>query len=122
MSSVTSRSLVVAALFITTSCAGRDARPVAISQPQDAAMSCPQLRSEIAGNNRTISELGSERGGKIAQNIAAGVVGVLVWPMLFAMDFKGSAATEQRALEQRNSYLGTTAERCAQTVAAGSLD
>jgi hypothetical protein len=101
-----------AAIASLTGCAGRDSRPIQISQMQDSSMSCEQLRAEIAGNNRTISDLGSEKGGKIAQNIAAGVGGVLFPPLLFAMDFKGAAGTEQRALEQRNAYLATTAQRC----------
>ena len=31
-----------------------------------------------------MQELGSEEGGKVAQNVAAGVVGLFIWPVLFA--------------------------------------
>ena len=66
---------IATATLLISSCAGRDARPVAISQPQDAAMACPQIQAEIAGNNQLISDLGSEKGAKVAQNVAAGVAG-----------------------------------------------
>lgn len=101
---------IATATLLISSCAGRDARPVAISQPRDASMACAQ----IAGNNQLISDLGSEKGTKVAHNVAAGVAGLLIWPIWFAMDFKGAAATDQEALKQRNIYLASTAtnERC----------
>ena len=105
---------VVTATLLISSCAGRDARPVAISQPQDASMACAQIQAEIAGNNQLIAGLGSEKGAKVAQNVAAGVAGLLIWPIWFAMDFKGAASTDQEALKQRNIYLASMAtnERC----------
>lgn len=105
---------IATATLLISGCAGRDAHPVAISQPQDASMACAQIQAEIAGNNQLISDLGSERGAKVAQNIVAGAAGLLIWPIWFAMDFKGAATTDQEALKQRNIYLASMAtnERC----------
>lgn len=77
-------------------------------------MACAQIQAEIAGNNQLIADLGSEKGAKVAQNVAAGVAGLLIWPIWFAMDFKGAATTDQEALKQRNIYLASMAtnERC----------
>lgn len=44
-------------------------------------------------NNLKFKELADEQGLKTGQNVAAGVVGLVVWPMWFAMDFKGAADT-----------------------------
>jgi hypothetical protein len=50
----------------------------------------------------------------VTQNVAAGVVGLFIWPVWFAMDFQGAASTEQTALESRQTYLAALAEkRCA---------
>lgn len=55
----------------------------------------------------------SEQNAKIAQNVAAGVVGVVIWPVWFAMDVKGAASTEVAALQARQEYLATlAAQRC----------
>lgn len=77
-------------------------------------MACAQIQAEIAGNNQLIADLGSEKGAKVAQNVAAGVAGLLIWPIWFVMDFKGAASTDQEALKQRNIYLASmaTSERC----------
>lgn len=105
---------IAAAALLLGSCAGRDARPVAISQPQDATMACAQIQAEITGNNQLISDLGSERGAKVAQNAIVGVAGIIVPVLWFAMDFKGAATTDQGALKQRDIYLASmaTTERC----------
>jgi hypothetical protein len=99
-------------------CAGRTPQPVAVAQVQDATTGCAQIHSEIAANNQKIQALASEKGGKVAQNLAAGVGGLLFPPLWFAMDFQGAATTEANALSQRNQYLATMAqERCARSVA-----
>jgi hypothetical protein len=68
----------------------------------------------IQANNIKVQELADEQGVKVAQNVAAGVVGVLVWPVWFAMDFKGAASKDVAALQARQQYLTTLAtERCA---------
>ena len=94
-------------------CAGRAPEPVAVIQPQDRYDDCLALTAEINANNQRISELGSEQGSKVAQNVAAGVAGLVIWPLWFAMDFQGAASTEAAALQTRQQYLGSlAAQRC----------
>ncbi len=52
-------SVVGIAILTMAGCAGRDAHPVAISQPQDNTMPCAQIQAEIAGNTQLISDFGS---------------------------------------------------------------
>jgi hypothetical protein len=73
------------------------------------------IRAEIEANNVQAEKLAEENHAKIAQNVAAGVVGVVVWPVWFAMDAEGAAGTEMDALKARQQYLASLAEqRCAQ--------
>jgi hypothetical protein len=74
-------------------CAGRDPQVIATVQPQDQSASCLSLTAEMDANNLKFKELADEQGLKTGQNVAAGVVGLVVWPMWFAMDFKGAADT-----------------------------
>lgn len=94
-------------------CAGRAPAPVQTVQMKDAMMDCTAINAEIAANTAHQGELGSEKGGKVAQNVAAGVVGLVIWPVWFAMDFQGAADTESKALDARDQYLSTLAlQRC----------
>jgi hypothetical protein len=70
-------------------CAGRAPQPVAIVQPQDRFSDCTAITAEIEANNQKVSELASEQGLKVGQNVAAGVAGLVVWPLLFAMGLSG---------------------------------
>jgi hypothetical protein len=101
-------SAVVCA-FALSACAGRDPHPVAVVQPQDAQSDCAMVRAEIEANNVQAEKLAEENHAKIAQNVAAGVVGVVVWPVWFAMDAKGAAGTEMDALKSRQQYLASLA-------------
>lgn len=97
-----------------TACAGRDPQPIATVQPQDVHSDCAMINAEIQANNKRAESLASEQNGKLAQNIATGVVGVVIWPMWFAMDTKGAASTEAAALQARQEYLANlAAQRCA---------
>jgi hypothetical protein len=96
-------------------CAGRDATPIATVQPHDQSSDCAMVSAEIEANNAKVQELANEKGLKVAQNVAAGVVGVVVWPVLFAMDFKGAADSDMAALQARQQFLSRLAvQRCAQ--------
>lgn len=107
---------LVAAL---SACAGRSPNPVATSQAQDAYLACPAIHSEIASNNQRIQQLSREKSGKPAQNVAAGVAGVLIWPIWFAMDFQGTQNIEINALQGRNNTLAAlTTTKCATVVTA----
>jgi hypothetical protein len=88
--------------------------PVATSQPQDIYASCAQIQAEIMANNSKVTQLAEEQGWKTAQNVTAGIVGIVVWPVWFAMDFKGAADKDVAALQARQQYLAIVAtERCA---------
>lgn len=63
---------------------------------------------------------GKEDGGKVAQNVAAGVAGVFIPVLWFAMDFQNASGKEAQALNARQQYLGTLAEqRCTAIGPAG---
>ena len=95
-------------------CAGRDPQPMASVQPQDAYSNCTMIRAEIEANNAKVTQLANEQGWKVAQNVGAGVVGIVLWPVWFGMDFKDAAGKEAAALQARQQFLTTLAtERCA---------
>ena len=100
-------------------CAGRAPQSVATVQPQDVNATCTMITAEIQANNLKVEELASEQGVKVAQNVAAGVAGLVVWPLLFAMDWQGSAGTDVAALQARQQFLTSLAlERCKATPAS----
>jgi hypothetical protein len=108
------RGLVVAMLGVAlAACAGRDPQPIATVQIQDQNATCAMISAEIQANNIKVQELADEQGLKVAQNVAAGVVGLVIWPVWFAMDAKGAASKEVAALQARQQYLAILAtERC----------
>ncbi len=107
---------VLFATLALSACAGRAPAPVAVVQPNDRYLDCAAINAEAQANTKRIQELASEEGGKVAQNVAAGVIGLFIWPVWFAMDFQGAAAKEVAALQSRQQYLGTLAEqRCGAT-------
>ena len=104
---------VIAAGLTLAACAGRDAQPIASVQAQDVYSDCTMIRAEIEANNAKTQQLADESGAKVAQNVAAGVVGLVIWPVWFGMDFKGAAGQEAAALQARQQYLTTLAtQRC----------
>src|ERR1044071_4492662 len=100
---------VTAIGFAVCACAGRDPQPVASVQAQDVYSDCTMIRAEIEANNKRAQELANEQGAKVAQNVAAGVVGLVIWPVWFGMDFQDAAGKEAQSLSQRNEYLMTLA-------------
>jgi hypothetical protein len=99
--------------LVLAACAGRDPQPVATVQVTDATATCAMIVAEIEANNVKVKELADEQGWKVAQNVAAGVAGVVVPVIWFGMDFKGAASKEVAALQARQQYLTTLAtERC----------
>jgi hypothetical protein len=101
------------ALLAMAGCAGRSAAPVPVVQVADRYANCTGIMAEVDANNHRISELGSEQGAKVAQNVVAGVAGLFIPVLWFAMDFQGAASTEQTALQARQQYLASLAqERC----------
>ena len=61
------------------------------------------IHAEIEANNVQAEKLADDNDAKIAQNVAAGVVGVVIWPVWFAMDAKGAAGTERKLLKRANN-------------------
>ena len=110
--------LVVAMLGIALAgCAGRDPQPIATVQAQDQYADCTMIRAEIEANNAKVKQLADEQGWKVAQNVGAGVVGLVIWPVWFGMDFKDAAGKDAAALEARQKYLTVLAtQRCAAPV------
>src|SRR5690349_15429985 len=111
-----------ATIIALSACAGRPPQPVAVVQPQDRYTDCLAVAAEVQANNQKIQELGSEEGSKVGQNVAAGVAGLFIWPLWFAMDFQGTAGKEVTALQTRQQYLGTLAEqkRCGEAPAVAA--
>ena len=106
-------SAVAALALLCAACAGRDPQPIATVQATDANASCAMIAAEIEANNINVKDLAGEEGGKVAQNVAAGVGGLFIPVLWFAMDFKGAASKEVTALQARQQYLATLAtERC----------
>lgn len=99
---------------ILGACMGRAPDPVAVVQAHDQTMSCAAIHAEIQSNNAQVQQLARDNGWKVAQNVAAGVGGLVVWPLWFAMDFQGTADKEAAALQARQQYLGQLAiqKRC----------
>lgn len=105
-------SLLVATALLAA-CAGRAPQTVAVVQDRDRYTDCSAVMAEIRANNDQIAQLGREDGSKVAQNVAAGVAGVFIPVLWFAMDFQDAAGKEGRALSQRNQYLAQlAASRC----------
>lgn len=99
--------------LLLAGCAGRAPQLTPVVQDIDQSMSCDQIIAEIKANNQRITELAEEEGWKVTQNVAAGVVGLVIWPVWFGMDFQDAAGKEGKALSQRNEYLGRLAQtRC----------
>jgi hypothetical protein len=98
-------ALIAALCLALAACAGRAPNPVATVNPTDSMMDCFAIQSEIQANNQHLQQLASEHGWKVAQNVAAGVAGLVVWPLWFGMDFQGAAGKEAAAIQQRQQYL-----------------
>jgi hypothetical protein len=107
-------SATIAAGVALSSCAGRDAQMISTVQQQDAYSDCTMVRAEIEANNQKAQQLANEQGMKVAQNVAAGVVGLVIWPVWFGMDFKGAAGQDAANLRSRQEFLTQlAARRCA---------
>ena len=99
---------VILALALSA-CMGRAPDPVAVVQPQDQSMDCTAIYAEVAANNQKVEQLARDQGWKTAQNVAAGVAGLVVPILWFGMDWQGTASKEAQALQARQQYLGQLA-------------
>ena len=83
-----------ATIMALSACAGRAPQPVAVVQPQDRYVDCLAIAAEVQANKQNIQELASGEGSRVGQNVAAGIAGLFIWPLWFAMDFQGTAGKE----------------------------
>jgi hypothetical protein len=74
-------------------------------------MDCAAITIEVQTNNAKVQQLASDKGLKVAQNVAAGVAGIVVPVLWFGMDFQGAADTEIQAVQARQQYLAALAEQ-----------
>lgn len=112
---------LIGALLIC-GCAGRAPQLTPVVQVTDQHLTCEQIQAEAKINNDRISDLATEQGWKVGQNVAAGVVGLFIWPVWFGMDFQDAAGKEAKSLSQRNEYLMTLAKaRCGPPTQTASI-
>jgi hypothetical protein len=108
-----------------SACAGRIPQPTPLVLVSDQQLDCAAIRAETRLNNQKISDLAIERSWKMGQNVAAGIVGFMVWPAWLGLDLQDAAGKEAQALSRRNEYLlALAAERCrpaTQTAQAESI-
>ena len=102
---------VVTAAVALSGCAGRAPAPVSVVQPQDRYLDCAAIVIEVQTNNAKVQQLASDKGLKVAQNVAVGVAGLVVPVLWFGMDFQRTADTEIQALQARQQYLSSLAEQ-----------
>lgn len=105
------KSALTGVTLSVISCAGRAPQPVAVVQAQDRYMTCSAIFAEVESNNRKITELASEKGLKVGQNVATGVAGLFIPVLWFGMDWQGTQDKEITALQSRQQYLVTLAEQ-----------
>ena len=113
------KALSLGVVLSLGACAGRAPNPVAVVQPQDRYMDCTAIQAESKANADKLTGLGKEDGNKVAQNVAAGVAGVFIPVLWFAMDFQNASGKEAQALNARQPYLGTLAEQRCTAVGPG---
>jgi hypothetical protein len=102
---------IVALCAALIGCAGRAPAPVQVVQPTDRYMDCTAILAEVGANNEKVKQLASDKGLKVAQNVAAGVAGLVVPVLWFGMDFQGTADAEIQALQARQQYLSMMADQ-----------
>ncbi|PRD40442.1 hypothetical protein C5748_26955 [Phyllobacterium phragmitis] len=91
--------------LILAGCGGREAHPVAITNPTDSAFDCAGISREFAANERQILTTLKERTQAQGKNIALGAAGVFFFPAFFFMDPKSPEKVEIDALRNRNKVL-----------------
>ena len=114
--------IITAVVLLLMGCAGRAPQLTPAVQAMDQQSSCDMIVAEIKANNARITDLAGEQGWKVAQNVAAGVAGLVIPVLWFGMDFQNAAGKEAASLSQRNQYLSALAgRRCGAPVATASV-
>jgi len=97
-------SILFASTILLASCAGRDPRPIQISQGGDNEKSCSTLETEMEFIDKDILEKFPDA-SKTGSNTALGVAGVFLIVPWFFMDFSDADETEISALISRHNHL-----------------
>lgn len=99
-------AVLVAAGLVLLGCAGREAHPIAATNPSDSVFDCAGIEREFAANERQILATLKERSNAQGKNVVLGVTGALIFfPALFFMDPKSPEKVEIDALRNRNKVL-----------------
>jgi hypothetical protein len=100
--------LLIAVAIGLSGCAAREFTSVAMSQPGDEALTCPQLNQQIADNGA--AKISSERADKQVEqaNIAKGVASAIPYAGILiagTTDLSNEEQVKARALADRNEQL-----------------
>ena len=111
------RLAAVAALALPlANCAARQVTPVAMTQPTDDRMTCPEIDQEMKSNQAAGAEL-LQKNAEVDQANAAKVAASIVLSGWFALtvDLSHEEQIKMRALADRNEALAAlkTKKRCA---------
>ena len=97
-------------------CAARQVTPVAMTQPTDDRLTCPEIDREMKSNQAEAAEL-LQKNQEVDQANAAKVVASVVLSGWFALtvDLSHEEQIKMRALADRNEALASlkTGKRCA---------
>ena len=102
-------SILFASTILLASCAGRDPRPIQISQVGDNEKSCSTLETEMEYIDKDILERFPDA-SKSGSNAGLGVAGVFLIVPWFFMDFSKADEIEVSALIERYNHLLITAQ------------
>ncbi len=98
-------SIVVGLNVLLSGCGGREAKPIAVTNPTDSAFDCAGISREFAANERQIISTLKERTQAQGKNIVLGAAGMFFFPAWFFMDPKSPEKVEIDALRNRNKVL-----------------
>ena len=107
--------LYLSGLVLAAGCMGRQARPIAVIQDKDKAMTSEALKTEIADLQTRRAESLKAAHNVDVQNVVCIIGGALVIVPFFFMDLKGADRTEAAFYQQRIEHLNQlAAEKAAQ--------
>nr|WP_210301580.1 hypothetical protein [Rhizobium sp. BK538] len=105
-SSTSAIAALLAAAVLLSGCGGREAHPIASTNPSDSVFDCAGIKREFEANERQILTTVKERSQAQGKNVVLGATGALLfWPALFFMDPKSPEKVEIDALRNRNQVL-----------------
>jgi hypothetical protein len=100
--------VLIAILFISNSCAGRQPQPVLITQNGDDKKSCEKIDLELKNIKQQIEERYPKIKDTDNYNLRVGLFGSLLPPLIplsIFSDIRKADAVELNALQRRNNHL-----------------